>query len=249
MSSTKANSTSFKPVSRIRTLCKECAVVFEKREKERKIFCSVACSNTFTRRKRFISQSKEDVCLELAKEGKTIIEISKITGFPQGSISSYLNKAKFRKSTQGQSYAAKNNRLKKIYNSCVICNFDRIVEVCHIIPASEEGELSESNTIGLCPNHHHLFDNKQLTLEEAEKLSYKVPNYKDYVKKIEVKKHNIILGVSVQDEQVSFNEQRKFLKENGYDPSTVDRVLKGTLKTAYKNKWYKYKLFTPEVQK
>lgn len=246
MSSSKANSTSFKPIERIEHSCPECKSTFLKRAKERKIYCSVKCSNDVTRRKRFISQSKESRCLELAKQGKTLAQISEITGFPQGSVASYLNKANFRKRKQGTSYQAELNRLKKIYKKCHICEFDRIVEVCHIIPASQGGDLTKENTIGLCPNHHHLFDNKKLTAAEAESLKDIVPDYKKYIKQIEVIKTNSIYSVDIDSGEVQFFEKRKDVKNAGFDPSTVDKQLKGLFKKAYGKLWFKCKVFKTE---
>lgn len=46
--------------------------------------------------------------------------------------------------------------------------------------ASQGGQLSEQNTMGLCPNHHHLFDNNKLTLEESEKLKEKVSDWRNH---------------------------------------------------------------------
>lgn len=246
MSSSKANSTSFKSIERFEHSCPECNSTFLKRAKERKVYCSVKCSNNVIRRKRFISQSKEDKCLELAKQGKTIAEISETTGFPQGSVASYLNKAKFRKRKQGISYQAQLNKLKKIYKKCHICKFDRIVEVCHIIPASKGGDLTEENTIGLCPNHHHLFDNKKLTESEAELLKDVVKNYKEYIKYTKITKTNSIYSVDVETGDVQFFEKRKDIKDAGFDPSTVDKQLKGLFKKAYNKLWFKCKVFKPE---
>ena len=249
MTGTKANSTSFKAIPRIKVSCPECSIVFEKREKERLIFCSVACSNIATRRKRFISQSRENKCLELAKQNKTIKEISEITGYPQGSVASYLNKAKFRKRKDGTSYQTQLNNLKKVYKKCEICEFDRIVEICHIIPASKGGDISEENTIGLCPNHHHLFDHRKLTVEEAVKLKVKVTNYLDYVKKVIVKKNFVIMGVDNFSNEIILVNKRSNLKQFNFDPSVIDKVLKKQYKQASNKNWYRYTVFKPEISK
>lgn len=127
-------------------------------------------------------KSRTSICIKLAQEGKKIREISEITGYPIGSVSSYLNKAKYRiRVNPGETYGAKLRVLRKIYKECKICGFNRIVEMAHIIPASKGGEITVENMIGLCPNHHHLFDHKKLTNDEAEKLKERVLDWKERI--------------------------------------------------------------------
>lgn len=145
--------------------------------------CSRKCSNEYLK-KLEKGKNKQNICLELFRQGKTIKEISLQINIPTGSISSHLNKAKFRRyENGGKSYSSLVKELKKEYKYCLICNFNRIIEIAHIIPASKGGLLTKENTLGLCPNHHYLFDNKKLTIEEAEKLKNKVLNYRDYILK------------------------------------------------------------------
>lgn len=56
---------------------------------------------------------------------------------------------------------------------CAICDFDVIVEVCHIKAVSDftkDSPLREvnalSNLIYLCPNHHAMFDKGLLELDK-----------------------------------------------------------------------------------
>lgn len=143
-------------------------------------YCSRKCANDGWSIKK-IGHSKQLKCVELAKENKTIREISIITGYPPGSVSSYLNKAKYRKRTQlGQSYASQVKRLKRLYKTCKICQFDRCIEIAHIIPARKGGDLTVENTLALCPNHHHLFDNNKLLFCEAIKLKDKINKWDIY---------------------------------------------------------------------
>ena len=37
---------------------------------------------------------------------------------------------------------------------CMVCGFDDVVEVHHIIPIKEGGSTNPTNTLVLCPNHH-----------------------------------------------------------------------------------------------
>ena len=57
------------------------------------------------------------------------------------------------------------------YEKCVICEYDRFVELCKIIPGMNGGIYSWNNTIYLCPNHHRLFDNHLLLPDELAKLT------------------------------------------------------------------------------
>lgn len=202
-------------------------------------YCSRECHRLHGDDRRKVSISKEKTCLDLAKEGKTIKEISEITGFPCGSVSSYLNKAKYRKRKKGLSYAAKAKALKKIYKKCKICEFDRIIEIAHIIPASRGGDLTESNTIALCPNHHHLFDTKQLTNDEALKLKDRVVNYKDHIKKNKYRKKDYIIGINEETSTSICFRTNKDLEKAGYLPSCVIKVLKGLRRTYRGMIWYK----------
>lgn len=51
-------------------------------------------------------------------------------------------------------------------NSCVICGFNRYVELTHIISVKSGGTTSKLNIIPLCPTHHSLYDNDLLNKEE-----------------------------------------------------------------------------------
>lgn len=51
---------------------------------------------------------------------------------------------------------------------CIICDFERFVEIAHILPASLNGSYRSENILYLCPNHHRLFDSNMLSSEEEE---------------------------------------------------------------------------------
>ena len=149
--------------------CRICNKSFEKsqlqynrglKDNKKEFSCSPKCAATKKSLKGLTHKA-----LELYKSGKTIKQISEIIEKPTGTIGSWLNKQKFRKYTgNGKSYASVKNKLIKRhdYKCCVICGFDRIIEIAHIIPASKGGDLTYQNTLPLCPNHHHLFDNNKL---------------------------------------------------------------------------------------
>jgi len=57
---------------------------------------------------------------------------------------------------------------------CKICNFNRYIEKCHIIPKRLYGGDDENNIVYLCPNHHKLLDNGLLNLEELALLEKQI---------------------------------------------------------------------------
>lgn len=52
---------------------------------------------------------------------------------------------------------------KKITKECVICGFNKIVDIHHI--DSNKENPSPKNLIGLCPNHHRMIHNYNFRLE------------------------------------------------------------------------------------
>lgn len=52
-----------------------------------------------------------------------------------------------------------NELYKKLTEKCVICGFDKIVELHHL--DHDHKNNSESNLIGLCPNHHKLLHHRK----------------------------------------------------------------------------------------
>lgn len=56
-------------------------------------------------------------------------------------------------------------------NKCAICGESRTTNRCHIIPHAEGGADYDENMVILCPTHHFLFDQNQLSKEEFEKIS------------------------------------------------------------------------------
>lgn len=63
-----------------------------------------------------------------------------------------------------------NMRRKKEDEKCLICSFDRFIEICHLTPPNKGGTFEESNILFLCPNHHRLLDNGLLNKEEQQKI-------------------------------------------------------------------------------
>ena len=149
-------------------ICNKKNYVIQSKEKKYKT-CSRYCARTLR------ANGNAEKCYQLALKGYSSKQISAKLNLPMGSVSSYLNKKKYRKYPNGgEGYTAIIKRFKLKNPSCEICGFNRIVEAAHIIPASKGGAHHESNLISLCPNHHHLFDNKKLTNEEYSKIKEKI---------------------------------------------------------------------------
>ena len=64
----------------------------------------------------------------------------------------------------------------EITKSCIICGFDKIVDLHHI--DRDHKNTSRDNLVGLCPNHHKMVHNRKYRLEVYNQLKekgFKVP--------------------------------------------------------------------------
>ncbi len=65
---------------------------------------------------------------------------------------------------------------RKITEKCVICGFDKVVDIHHL--DFNKKNNSSDNLIGLCPNHHRMANNynhKYEIFQELQKLGYILP--------------------------------------------------------------------------
>lgn len=60
---------------------------------------------------------------------------------------------------------------KKITSKCLICGFDKIVDLHHLDENKQNN--SKENLIGLCPNHHKMLHDFNFRKEIREKLNEK----------------------------------------------------------------------------
>ncbi len=69
----------------------------------------------------------------------------------------------------------------KVTEKCLICDFDKIVELHHL--DFNHSNNSENNLLGLCPNHHKMIHDRRYRKEILEILKskgYTIPNiYED----------------------------------------------------------------------
>mgnify|MGYP001611006374 CR=1 FL=1 len=82
--------------------------------------------------------------------------------------------------TKEYNYLKKHGISPELYNKitkkCVICGFDKIVDLHHL--DENKKNISEENMIGLCPNHHKMFHDfrfKKEIVEKLQELGYKIP--------------------------------------------------------------------------
>lgn len=61
---------------------------------------------------------------------------------------------------------------RKLTNKCLLCGFDSIVELHHL--DGDHKNNSESNLIGLCPNHHKMLHNIAYKDEIKEEIEKKI---------------------------------------------------------------------------
>lgn len=59
----------------------------------------------------------------------------------------------------------------KVISKCVVCDFDKLVEMHHL--DHNKTNNSETNLVGLCPNHHKLIHSKKYQLEVFDILEQK----------------------------------------------------------------------------
>jgi predicted restriction endonuclease len=50
--------------------------------------------------------------------------------------------------------------------ACIVCGFDVVVEIHHILPKAEGGDNDPANLAVLCPNHHAMAELSLLSRDE-----------------------------------------------------------------------------------
>jgi hypothetical protein len=75
-----------------------------------------------------------------------------------------------------QHYHRKSNNVdlktyRKVTQTCVVCGFDKIVDLHHIDSNKENN--SPKNLVGLCPNHHRMINNAKFRQEIFKTLKEK----------------------------------------------------------------------------
>lgn len=61
---------------------------------------------------------------------------------------------------------ARENGRKYLGNECMICGWDEVIDIHHIVPRRHRGTNAIDNLIVLCPNHHRLADLSRISTDE-----------------------------------------------------------------------------------
>jgi 5-methylcytosine-specific restriction endonuclease McrA len=149
----------FKP--RIEKACKACGETFTgtKAAIQDRLYCSSACRDADRRRRRGAENpSYKRVIVACAICAMPVaVPPNRLNRRPDQYCSPECGREGQRQKIKGVAKEASHWRTlaKRAYGSaCVICGFDHVVEVHHIIPRSQGGPDDLDNLVPLCPNHH-----------------------------------------------------------------------------------------------
>lgn len=120
--------------------CRQCGKEFRAKAYRTRKYCSRVCMGLNRRGKRWANQPAEK---------------PQIRGEGNPNYRDGLNRVTARK-----------NALKAYGEACVICRFNAVVQVHHIVAHAEGGKNSIDNLIVLCPNHHAMADRNLITPDE-----------------------------------------------------------------------------------
>ena len=181
----KTPQSEYRKVKYVTLICATCGKHFERREQEQKrkenkrAFCSLVCSGIGTKTR------------EKAKKGKSVTLICKGCN-NEFSVKASLANRRLYCSKQchnnhkklsllgennpnykhGTNQGAAKNVAKLFYRQqCILCGFDVVVEVHHIIPKSNGGTNDAYNLAILCPNHHAMAGRNLISPDELFKAA------------------------------------------------------------------------------
>ena len=78
---------------------------------------------------------------------------------------------------------------KKITSKCIICGFDKIVDLHHLDQNKKNN--TEPNIVGLCPNHHKMMHDFRFRQEMSNQLKEKGFNIPEDIK-LDFQKQNLL---------------------------------------------------------
>ena len=99
--------------------------------------------------KKYLWKPKQIICKRCGREMP-----SQAKGLCRGCYNFVFHLDKNKAWNHKKLYGLDMETYRKITKSCVICGFDKAVDLHHLDENRENG--SESNLIGLCPNHHKM---------------------------------------------------------------------------------------------
>lgn len=62
----------------------------------------------------------------------------------------------------------------KLDKKCIVCGFDKIIDVHHLVAKSKGGSHDLSNLIILCPNHHKMMHHADYREEMTKTIKEKL---------------------------------------------------------------------------
>ena len=111
-------------------------------------------------------------------------------GFCNGCYNSVFHIEKVKAHNRQNQHNIPNELYKKVVQSCVVCGFDKIIDLHHL--DHNHSNNSELNLIGLCPNHHRMVHHRDFCQEVFPVLKskgYSIPD--SYEEDSELKKNLI----------------------------------------------------------
>ena len=80
-----------------------------------------------------------------------------------------------------KSYLLDEETYKEITKACILCGFDKVVDLHHL--DRNHKNASRDNLVGICPNHHRMIHNRKYKREiysQLQEKGFKVPEmYED----------------------------------------------------------------------
>ncbi|MEK6824698.1 MAG: hypothetical protein AABY02_02480 [Nanoarchaeota archaeon] len=116
--------------------------------------------------KRLLWKPKIRICLR-CKRGLPI----HARGFCVGCYNSLFHIDKVRAHNRRKIHNIDNALYEKITKECVLCGFDKIVDLHHL--DRDRSNNSELNFVGLCPNHHKMLHHRDFQHEVYGQLTKK----------------------------------------------------------------------------
>jgi len=150
--------------------CKNCGKETERHSKD---FC-ITCY------KKLLWKPKKKICKRCDRE-----MLIHAKGLCPGCYQFIFHLERNKAWNQKKNYGLDFELYKKLTKSCLICGFDKIVDLHHLDENKQNNSIE--NLIGLCPNHHQMLHNfefrkeirqllaeKGLTLPEDKKLDFDI---------------------------------------------------------------------------
>ena len=130
------------------------------------------CHNCY---RRFVWQRKKVKCKRCGRE-----KPMHALGYCAGCYNFVFHLAAVKQANYKRWYGLELETYSKITEKCVICGFDKIVDLHHLDQNTENN--SELNLIGLCPNHHRMLHNFKYRAEMFKLLKEKGYNSPEDIK-------------------------------------------------------------------